>query len=249
VPGEVATAESENPAARPVTLRDRLASLIEVVICSGMPTQLLVTVALAAAGVAALSAEGDLSLRYIVWLSLVDTLIVIGLVWLFLRARRDPPAQLFLGARPARREALLGLLLLPATFILLVGAAGVIEQVAPWLKDPDGNPLARLLRDPGDIALFALVAVLAGGIREELQRAFILHRFEQHLGGGVVGLVLFSAAFGAGHALQGWDAAILTGILGAFWGIVYLWRRSVVAPVVCHAAFNLIEVLYHGLQA
>jgi membrane protease YdiL (CAAX protease family) len=232
-----------------VSFRERLASLTEVMVCCGMPTQVLVTVALAAAGVAALGADGHLSLRYVVWLSLIDSVIVIGLVWLFLRARGERPVQLLLGSRAAAREGLLGLLLLPVTFLLLVGAAHVIERVAPWLRDPEGNPFARLLRDPADIALFALVAVFAGGVREELQRAFILHRFEQHLGGAVLGLVLFSVAFGAGHALQGWDAAILTGILGAFWGLVYLWRRSIVAPMVCHAVFNLVEVLYHGLQA
>jgi membrane protease YdiL (CAAX protease family) len=33
------------------------------------------------------------------------------------------------------------------------------------------------------------------------------------------------------------------------WGLVYLWRRSILAPAVCHATFNLIEVAYHGLQA
>lgn len=74
----------------------------------------------------------------------------------------------------------------------------------------------------------------------------MLHRFEQHLGGATVGLVLFSTAFGLGHALQGWEASILTGLLGAFWGGVYLWRRSIVAPAVCHAAFNLVEVITHG---
>jgi membrane protease YdiL (CAAX protease family) len=35
--------------------------------------------------------------------------------------------------------------------------------------------------------------------------------------------------------------------LGAVWGLMYLWRRSVVAPVVCHALFNLAQVLYHGI--
>jgi membrane protease YdiL (CAAX protease family) len=52
-----------------------------------------------------------------------------------------------------------------------------------------------------------------------------------------------STAFGLGHALQGWDAAIATGALGAFWAILYLQRRSSVAPMVSHAGFNSIEVI------
>jgi membrane protease YdiL (CAAX protease family) len=58
-----------------------------------------------------------------------------------------------------------------------------------------------------------------------------------------VGLVLVSVAFGAGHILQGWDAAIVTGLLGAAWGVLYLLRRSAVAPIVSHAGYNAAQVL------
>ena len=30
---------------------------------------------------------------------------------------------------------------------------------------------------------------------------------------------------------------------GAFWGVVYLRRRSVVAPVVSHSGFNLLQIV------
>src|SRR5258707_570750 len=94
-----------------------------------------------------------------------------------------------------------------------------------------GRSLQALLRSPRDAWLFALVVVVAGGVREEIQRAFLLHRFERWLGGGVVGVVITSAAFGAGHLLQGVDAAIATGLLGAFWGATYLRRRSAIASM------------------
>ena len=56
------------------------------------------------------------------------------------------------------------------------------------------------------------------------------------------GVIVTSAAFGAGHLLQGADAAIATGLLGAFWSVIYLRRRSCVAPMVSHAGFDLIQV-------
>jgi membrane protease YdiL (CAAX protease family) len=85
--------------------------------------------------------------------------------------------------------------------------------------------------------------LVAGGVREEIQRAFLLHRFEVWLGGGAVGVMVTSVAFGAGHLLQGYDVAIVTGLLGAFWGVVYLRRRSAVAPMVSHAGFDLLQIL------
>jgi membrane protease YdiL (CAAX protease family) len=50
-------------------------------------------------------------------------------------------------------------------------------------------------------------------------------------------------AFGGGHLIQGKDAALATGLLGAFWGVVYLRRRSAVAPMVSHAGFNLLQIV------
>jgi membrane protease YdiL (CAAX protease family) len=80
-------------------------------------------------------------------------------------------------------------------------------------------------------------------VREELQRVFLLQRFEYHLGGAGVGVVVLSTAFGLGHAVQGWDAVIGTGVLGVVWSLLYLRRRSVLAPMVSHSGFNALEVL------
>lgn len=91
--------------------------------------------------------------------------------------------------------------------------------------------------------MFLIVAIVAGGVREELQRAFVLHRFRQYLGGPIVGLVITSLLFGLGHTLQGWDAALITGVLGALWGAAYLWRRSAIGPMVNHSLFNTVELL------
>ena len=57
------------------------------------------------------------------------------------------------------------------------------------------------------------------------------------------GLIIVSVAFGAGHAMQGWDATIATGLLGLTWGWLYLRRRSAVAPIVSHAGYNALQIL------
>jgi membrane protease YdiL (CAAX protease family) len=36
---------------------------------------------------------------------------------------------------------------------------------------------------------------------------------------------------------------VTTGALGAFWAVLFLDRRSSVAPVVSHAGFNSLEIL------
>jgi membrane protease YdiL (CAAX protease family) len=179
-----------------------------------------------------------------VTVSLADTALLIVLMVLLTRAHGETVTDLWLGSRPAAREALLGLALIPSVFLLVVVLLTVLRLLAPTLHNVPTNPLEEMARGGVMNAIaFGLVAILAGGVREELQRAFLLRRFERHLGGPVAGVVVLSTAFGLGHALQGWDAAITTGALGAFWAVLYLRRRSSVAPLVSHAGFNSVEVL------
>jgi membrane protease YdiL (CAAX protease family) len=135
-----------------------------------------------------------------------------------------------------------GVLLVPAVFMVVVLVQIVIRLAEPSLHNVEVSPFAPLLTSPAMVAAFIVLVLVAGGIREELQRAFLLHRFEHSLGGPAVGLIVTSVGFGLGHTLQGLDAAIVTGMLGAFWGTVYLRRRSVVSTVTNHALFNVAQV-------
>jgi membrane protease YdiL (CAAX protease family) len=220
----------------------RVVAFIEVLLCSDFLTQFALGGTLAAFGYQPYI-KGRLNVGYVVGLSLVDAVLLIALVLLLLYAHGERPRDVLFGRRPIVGEAILGL---PMILIAIGIAAAVlltVQRFAPTLHTVEQNPLQDLLRSPRDAWLFALVVVVAGGVREEIQRAFLLHRFEVWLGGGLAGLVVTSAAFGAGHLLQGVDAAIATGLLGAFWAAVYLRRRSSVAPMVSHAGFDLLQIV------
>jgi membrane protease YdiL (CAAX protease family) len=117
-----------------------------------------------------------------------------------------------------------------------------LRQLLPGLATVPENPFGQLAHSPAGALTVLLVALVAGGLREEVQRGFLLHRFDD-LGGPINGVVITSVAFGLGHVVQGWDAVIVTGTLGAFWGVLYLTRRSIVAAVVSHALANGVQVI------
>jgi membrane protease YdiL (CAAX protease family) len=218
-------------------------ALFEVLLCSSLPTQFLIAGLLGAIGIVP-QTNGQLSLTFVFALSLIDTVALIALMVVLERAHGESPWVLWRGHRPLPNELVLGLLLVPVTVLMVGVLIGLIRTFTPWLHNVPENPLETLATGgPAGAALFGVVAIVAGGLREELQRAFLLKRFERHLGGATIGVFVLSVAFGLGHALQGWDAAIATGILGAFWAVVYLRRRSSIAPVISHAGFNSIEVI------
>ena len=223
--------------------RPRRAAALEVVLCSGFPTQLALAVVLTRLGVASVGRGGELSLLYVVTLSLGDAVLLVGLIAYFLRRGGERPLAVLLGSGPRRPDVILGLALIPLTVLLAWAGLQLLHTFWPGLRNVSENPIEGLIRSPLDAVIFAVVAIVAGGLREEIQRAFILRRFEQHLGGGWLGLAVFSLVFGLGHYIQGWDAAIVTAGLGAIWGALFLLRRSIVPAVISHAGFNTSEIL------
>jgi membrane protease YdiL (CAAX protease family) len=242
-PNNPATAGCTDPRPRPSADR-RVLAAIEVILCSDFPTQAGLAWAMTFFGFGPLDQDGGLNLQFVAPLLLVDTVLLIGLILLFLRLHGERPRKVFLGEARWGTELRAALPMVGVAYAIALTVMLIAGAIAPWLHTVEKNPLQNLLLAPRDAVIFALVVVLAGGVREELQRAFILTRFEQSLGGPAVGIVVSSLAFGVGHIVQGVDAAIATGILGAFWGVAYLRRRSVISPVVSHAAFDLLQIAF-----
>jgi membrane protease YdiL (CAAX protease family) len=221
----------------------RLGAAIEVLLCSGFPTQLLLIAILTGFGMRTHTEPGRLSPAFVFMLSLLDTVMVVGLVVLFIQAHRESARTMFLGGRPIVREMLMGVIVLPVLFVIVILVRAIVLTFAPQLHNVERNPFEDMMQTRQDTLAFGVVVMVAGGLREEIQRAFVLRRFQQYLGGGAVGIVVFSALFGLGHVEQGFDAALATGLLGAAWGTLYLLRGSIVAPMVSHAAFNLAQLI------
>ena len=218
-------------------------SWAEVVLCSGYPTQIAIGFLLTVAGLAATTPDRRLSAPFLFALSLVDTVVLLSLILWFLVRRGERPLAVFFGDRPFIREAAVGAFSVPFVVTIVVAIAVAVRAFAPGLHNVPENPLEQLLGTQAGFWAFLFVVIVAGGIREELQRAFLLHRFRHDLGGAGLGVIVTSIAFGLGHTLQGWDAALITGALGATWGVMYLKRGSAAASMVSHSLFNSGELL------
>jgi len=217
--------------------------VFEVVAASGFPTQLALGGLLMAAGLRPFGADGSLSMTYLAVLMPADTALLLALVVWRIRAGGERVSAVLLGTRPWRREGWLGAGLVPVIFGAVVIVMLALRALWPGLHNVDANPFEALLRTRVDALVLGVLVIMTGGLKEEVQRAFVLHRFDQQLGGARLGLVIYSLVFGTGHVIQGYDVAIVTALLGLAWGTLFLWRRSVVAPAASHAGFNAAQVL------
>jgi membrane protease YdiL (CAAX protease family) len=241
VPPEPAPSPAATTA--PAGLGPAVIAIIECILVCGVPTQLVIVVLLTYfAGVPILEGQ-HVSTELFALSSLLDTAAIALLIKLFLSLSGETSRDVFLGRRSPAREARFGLLLLPVVFIAIGALAYGLRTLMPWLHTVEENPFELYMKTPVDAAIFTVVVIIAGGVREELQRGFILHRFRQRLGGAWVGLFVFGALFGALHLTEGVDAAIAIGVLGLFWGALYIKRGSSIAPMVNHAGFDALQVL------
>jgi membrane protease YdiL (CAAX protease family) len=89
-----------------------------------------------------------------------------------------------------------------------------------------------------ELHLFYAVSLTAGACEELLYRGFLLW-YLQHWMGAAAAIALSSAAFGLGHAYQGWKGVLATGLVGATMAIVYLGCDSLWPPIVIHALTDI----------
>jgi len=223
---------------------EKIRALFEIFLVSGFISSLLATIPVA--GLVGDGAALMKDARIVTGFSLTEASITLLILLLIIKVSGEPPAALGLVFANWSRDALLGLLVVPLLFGINVLIGLVFRRFLPdyFLES---NPLTELIRTPEDLAMVMVAALIAGGIKEELQRAFILNRFQCHLGGAAVGLIAWSVAFGAGHYVQGAQGVVAAGLFGLIFGILYLARRSLVAPIVAHGAYNTLAVLGYWL--
>lgn len=167
------------------------------------------------------------------------TFLILGII---LKTHRERLCSLGLTWENWKRNLVLGLGMVPLFFLMNVLVETFFKVVLPRYYYPT-NPLTEPIRTPQELALFAVTVLLAGGIREELQRAFIINRFRSYLGGALVGLVIWSILFGALHSVQHAQGIVLATIFGFFFGLIYLRTGSLIAPIVAHGTYDVLAVL------
>lgn len=221
------------------SLVDRLVAFLEVAIVGVGATFLLVQV-MQAFGISQESLLNDV--RILVLYLILEALITLLLIFLLLGLRGEGWSTL--APNPTTSAELkYGIAVLPLLVVTVLVSGLLFQWFLPdWVTQE--NPVLNLLQQPLDLLLFLLSSIFAGGIKEEIQRAFVLVRFEKFLGGSLIGLVFWSAVFGLGHLSQGADNAVRAALLGLVLGLIYLRRRNPVACMAAHALYDIAVVLF-----
>jgi uncharacterized protein len=211
-----------------------------------------------------LTADRILENTFLLFIFMIsEASISLMLICFLLRLRGQSFQRLGWIWKKADREILIGVAVVPILFGSTFAVGTFFQLVLPQYVTTI-NPVLDLLRGPQDLILFLISSIYVGGMKEEIQRAFVLDRFEYNLGpalhksssrlfysespvdkvndrrvGITVGLILWSVFFAVGHVIQGIDNAVGAGVLGMLFGLLYIWRRNLVAPMLSHALYDI----------
>ena len=233
--------EQPNPEPQRKSILDRIQALFEVLLVSGLLSSLL-------AGLIFYPISGRKtsnlleSVKTLSGFLLLESLIALLILIVILKTRREKIAVLGFCWRRWKTHTAMGLALVPLLFLMNGLVALFFRTYLPqyYLED---NPLVQVIRTPQQLALLIFSALVAGGFKEELQRAFILTRFRMYLGGSGLGLVLWSICFGMGHYVQGVQGIVTAGLYGFVFGILYLQSGSLIGPIIAHSAYDSLALL------
>ena len=163
---------------------------------------------------------------------------LVVLVLYFAWTNGERPAAFGLTTRKLPLEIAIGIVLYAAVWLALI-AVGLLIGSVRWIETSS----AIVPHGPGQTAL-AIVLVLVVAFAEELIfRGYLLRRLGAFGLSPVVAIVLSSVLFGAGHTYEGTSGVITASLLGAFFCVIYRWRRSLAAPIVMHFLQDLLAVV------
>jgi membrane protease YdiL (CAAX protease family) len=130
------------------------------------------------------------------------------------------------------REIALGAVLYPPVLVAIT-AVGWLAQAA-GLDAPSAPPTALVPRSPVELVLAAVLVIVVAIAEETIFRGYLLLRLRAITRSTAAAVAASTLLFAAGHAYSGEAGVVVIAVLAAVLAAIYLWRGSLVAPIVLH---------------
>ena len=185
--------------------------------------------------------QGGISFVLVAFSSILRDLAMVSLILFFLWRNGEPLELIGWKFKNARKEAVLGIWL----FIPFFFGAGLIEnglRMAGFTAPATPMPSLIAEKNTAEFLLATVLVMVVALAEETIFRGYLLLRFKSIMASTAA--VLTSAViFSLGHGYEGSAGVITVGVMGVVFALIYLWRQSLVAPVVMHFLQDFIGIV------
>lgn len=194
--------------------------------------------------------QGGLGFAVTAWATILRDAGLGALVWFLVWRNGEPVARIGWSLRNGWREAALGAaLFLPVTY----GASALDGMLQAAGLSPPATPTPAFLpgsaAGAGQIALAVLLVSIVAVSEETVFRGYLIARFTAVTRSPQAAVWLSSFVFALGHGYEGASGLATVGAIGLVLGLVYLWRGSLVAPMVIHFLQDFVGIVLPPLLA
>jgi membrane protease YdiL (CAAX protease family) len=186
--------------------------------------------------------QGNMSFVLTAVATILRDLGLVGLILFFIWRNGELWSSIGWTLRHRWRDVGLGVLL----FIPMFFGAAFLERVlqaAGFSVPSTPTPSALAAKGIGEYVLAFFLVVVVAVAEETIFRGYLVLRFKTVTASSVLALLLAAVVFALGHGYEGTAGVVTVGTMGLVFGLVYLWRGSLVAPVVMHFLQDFLSII------
>ena len=186
--------------------------------------------------------QGTLSFVIVAFASILRDLALVSLILFFVWRNNEPVTWIGWTLKNSRKEIVLGIVL----FIPLTFGTGLLENGlrAMGLSIPS-TPLPSFLaaRGMAEFLLAFVLVVIVALAEETIFRGYLILRLKAVTAKPTAAVLLSAVIFSLGHGYEGSAGVVTVGVMGLVFALVYMWRQSLVAPIVMHFLQDFIGIV------
>jgi membrane protease YdiL (CAAX protease family) len=187
--------------------------------------------------------QGNLSFAVVAFAIILRDLSLVSLILFFMWRNGEPVDLIGWTWKNGWKEVGLGLGLYLPFFTL----AALLERAlrTMGLSSPS-TPLPSFLvaRGMADFFLAPFLVAIVSVSEETLFRGYLLLRLTAITSNRTsVAVILSAIVFSLGHGYEGSAGVVTVGVMGFVFALIYIWRQSLVAPVVMHFLQDFIGIV------
>jgi len=177
--------------------------------------------------------QGRVNFVFVSVSTILRDLALVSLILFFLWRNGEPVRVIGWRSRRLERNIFLGAVLyLPFIFVIsqieqLLAAAGLSQASVP-------APSLFDIRGHAEIALAVILVAVVAISEETIFRGYLTARLQTATRSTTAAVLLSAVLFALGHGYEGSLGVVTVGIMGLAFNLIYLWRQSLVTPIVLH---------------
>ena len=151
-------------------------------------------------------------------------------------------SRLGLKSKDLDRSILLGFALY-VPFLFVIGLVTELLTALGLSQPSEPAPSYFHVGGHWELALAVILVIVVAVSEETIFRGYLIRRLNTATGNLAAAVVLSSVVFALGHGYEGSLGVITVGLMGLIFSLIYLWRQSLVVPIVLHFLQDFVAIV------